>query len=185
MEIRAWLMDLTTIIETSTGKQETDEPVSQSTRHAYKRTLSLCFGWAKHHGATATNPLTDVKLAQPTRDRAFVFTPAQTKTLLEKADERLRPYLALCCFADLRPEQAQGLRWDHIHFDRGVHGEIEIPEATDKAGGERIVPLQTNLRAWLLAVPPEQRKDSIFFSRQYRREAYAALRQENPILPED
>ena len=38
-EVRAWLMDLTTIIQTSRGKEETDQPVEQSTRQAYKRTL--------------------------------------------------------------------------------------------------------------------------------------------------
>ena len=182
-EVRAWLMDLTTIIQTSRGKEETDEPVEQSTRHAYKRTLSLCFGWAKHHGAAATNPLTDVKLAQPERERVFVFTPQQTATLLHKADTRLRPYLALCCFAGLRPEQAQGLWWQHIHLDRSTHGEIEVPAGTDKAGGERIVPIQPNLRAWLLTIPEEERQGTVYFSRHYRREAYAGLRQEDPVLP--
>ena len=184
-EIRAWLMDLTTILQTSRGKEETDEPVAQVTRHAYKRTLSLCFGWAKHHGAAATNPLIDVKLAQPERERVFVFTPQQTATLLQKAEARLRPYLALCCFAGLRPEQAQGLWWHHIHLDRGTHGEIEVPAGTDKAGGERIVPIQPNLRAWLLAVPAEERRGTVYFSRHYRREAYAALRQEDPAVPTD
>ena len=184
-EIRAWLMDLTTIIQTSRDKEETDEPVSQVTRHAYKRTLSLCLGWAKHHGAAATNPVIDVKLAQPERERVFVFTPQQTATLLQKADARLRPYLALCCFAGLRPEQAQGLWWKQIHFDRGTHGEIEVPAGTDKAGGERIVPIQPNLRAWLLAVPEEERRGTVYFSRHCRREAYSALHQENPALPAD
>ena len=31
-EVRAWLMDLTTTIQTSKGKQESDQPVGQSTR---------------------------------------------------------------------------------------------------------------------------------------------------------
>ena len=79
-EFRAWLMDLTTIIETSAGKQETDEPVSRVTRHAYKRTLSLCFGWAKHHESVSFNPVLDVKLARPEPQSVFVFKPAQTTT---------------------------------------------------------------------------------------------------------
>ncbi len=89
----------------------------------------------KHHRATSVNPTIDVKLAQPVRDRVLVFTPTQTTTLLQKADERLQPYLALCCFAGLRPEQAQGIRCDHIHSCRGAHGEIKVPGGTDKASG--------------------------------------------------
>ena len=183
-EIRAWLMDLTTIIETSLGKQETDEPVSQVTRQAYKRTLSIGFAWAKSQGAAPSNPLLEVKLASPERERVFVSTPAQTALLLEKANPRLRAYLALCCFAGLRPEQAQGLPWSHIHFARGEYGEIEVPVGTDKAGGERIVPIQPNLRAWLFTVPAEQRRGTVFFSRKDRRAAYAALRELAPDLPE-
>lgn len=184
-EVRAWLMDLTTIIQTSRGKEETDQPVKQSTRHCYRRILSLCFAWAKRHGAAADNPIADVKLAAPKKERVFVFTPQQTAILLQSADENLRPYLALCAFAGLRPEQAQGLWWNQIHFDRGVHGEIEVPEGTDKAGGERIVPIQPNLRAWLLAVPESKRKGTVYFSRHFRRKAYTILRKEDPSLPED
>ena len=184
-EVRAWLMDLTSIVQTSRGKEETDAPVGQPTRHAYRRTLSLCFGWAKHNGAAADNPIADVKLAPPKKEREFVFTPQQTAILLQSADESLRPYLALCAFAGLRPEQAQRLWWDQIHFDRGTHGEIEVPEGTDKAGGERIVPIQPNLRAWLLAVPKEERKGTVPFSRRIRRRAYSALREADSSLPED
>ena len=183
VEVRAWLMDLTTIIQTSRGKEETDQPVEQSTRQAYKRTLSLCFGWAKSQGAAAVNPVTDVKLAQVEKERVFVFTPEQTAILLQKADENLRPYLALCAFAGLRPEQAQGLWWKHIHFDRGTHGEIEVEK--DKANGGRVVPIQPNLRAWLLAVPEAKREGTVFFSRHFRRKAYTGLREEDPDLPEE
>ncbi len=101
-EVRAWLMDLTTIIQTSRGKEETDQPVKQSTRHCYRRILSLCFAWAKRHGAAADNPIADVKLASPKKERVFVFTPQQTAILLQNADENLRPYLALCAFAGYR-----------------------------------------------------------------------------------
>ena len=184
-EARAWLMDLTTIVQTSRGKQETDQPVEQGTRHAYKRTLSLCFGWAKQHETVTVNPIIDVKLAQPKRERVFVFTPEQTATLLQEADESLRPYLALCCFAGLRPEQAQALWWNQIHFDRGIHGETEVPQGVDKAGGERIVPIQPNLRTWLLKVPESQSEGTIYFSRHFRRNAYAVLHKADPGLPED
>ena len=115
----------------------------------------------------------------------FVFTPQQTAILLQSADESLRPYFALCAFAGRLTEQAQGLWWNQIHFDRGAHGEIEIPEGTDKAGGERVVPIQPNLRAWLLAVPADKRQGTVYFSRHFRRKAYAALRKEEPSLPED
>lgn len=184
-EVRAWLMDLTTIIQTSRGKEETDQPVKQSTRHCYRRILSLCFAWAKRHGAAADNSIAEVKLAAPKKERVFVFTPQQTEILLQSADENLRPYLALCAFAGLRPEQAQGLWWNQIHFDRGSHGEIEVPKGTDKAGGERIVPIQPNLGAWLLAVPEGKRKGTVYFSRHFRRRAYATLHKKDSSLPED
>ncbi len=59
-----------------------------------------------------------------------------------------------------------------------------MPVGTDKAGGERIVPIQPKLRAWLFTVPAEQRRGTVFFSRQYRRDAYAALRELAPDLPQ-
>ena len=95
-ETRAWLMDLTTIIQTSRGKEETDEPVSQVTRHAYKRTLSLCFGWAKQHGAAATNPVTDVKLAQPERVLVLDTNSGPPRTPPRSSPRRWRSEAASC-----------------------------------------------------------------------------------------
>lgn len=183
-EVRDWLLALTTIVETSEGKRESGEPVSQATRQAYKRTLSIGFGWAKEHQAAPVNPVAEVKLAHPARERVFIFTPPQTAVLLRSAHPDLRPYLALCCFAGLRPEQAQRLSWDHIHFDRGDHGEIEVPVGTDKTEDERIVPIQPNLRAWLFTVPETKRCGTVHFSRQQRRDAYMVLQAVDSSLPD-
>ena len=140
---------------------------------------------ANHHGAATENPIADVKLASPDPERVFVFTPAQTAILLQNADERLRPYLALCCFAGLRPEQAQGLWWNYITLTAALMARSRCPKARTKRAESascRSSPICA-LGSWQCRKPNVMARFN--FSRRFRRKAYVALREADPSLPEE
>lgn len=148
-------------------------PVGLSTRTGYRRVLHMVFAFAgsRVRRWVQANPVTDVELPRAKRERVSLLSPDETATLLGAAVPELRPFLAICAFAGARPDQAKGIRWEQIHFDRGEHGEIEIPAGTDKTDRERIVPIQANLAAWLQQVPVGMRRGEIFYSRQFFRHA--------------
>ena len=73
----------------------------------------------------------------------------QARALLGAADEpHLVAYVALCLFGGFRDSEARRLQWENLLWDKG---EIELKAAPGrKEGTGRFVPLEGNLRAWLL-----------------------------------
>ena len=59
------------------------------------------------------------------------------------------------------------MTWEQIHFDRGVGGELEVPAGSDKTDRERTIPMQPNLRAFLLLTPEKHRHGKLFYSRVF------------------
>ena len=148
--------------------------VGLQTRIGYRRVLSTVFAYAANRIRrwSASNPVADVELPRPKRERVSLLSPEETATLLAAAVPEMRPFLAICAFAGARPDQAQAIRWEQIHLV-GDRQEIEIPAGTDKTDRERIVPIQPNLAAWLDQVPLAMRHGPIFYSRQFFRHAVA------------
>jgi integrase len=65
----------------------------------------------------------------------------------------------------LRASDATNLRWDNIHFGRGVNGEVDV--LTQKRGKVAIIPLSTELRTALEQVSHERKphgEDRVLFN---------------------
>jgi integrase len=81
----------------------------------------------------------------------LIFTPDEIMTLLNKADKRLVPFLAIGAFAGLRHAEIARLDWNEIELVDGA-GDSFIEVRADKAKTQtrRLVPVKNNLKAWLL-----------------------------------
>jgi integrase len=78
------------------------------------------------------------------------YTPDEMKLLLNRADKRLVPFLAIAAFAGLRHAEIARLDWGEIELANGA-GESFIEVRADKAKTQtrRLVPVKDNLKAWL------------------------------------
>ena len=161
-DVHDWLFGLT--------KQD-GTPLALQTRRAFRRILHATFEFAREHVRrwVSSNPVSEVKLPTSHRERVVLLPISQVEGILTAAHPRLVPYLAICAFAGARPDQAKKMTWEQIHFDRGVDGagELEVPAGTDKTDRERIVPMQPNLRAWLLLTPEDRRKGQVYYSKDF------------------
>jgi integrase len=109
-----------------------------------------------------SDPSIGVALPRRRRAQAAMTLPtaAQVGAVLTAADERFRPFVALCAFAGLRLGEAAGLRVEDIDFlrrtltvarqvQRAGRGQVEI--RPPKYGSERIVFLAPGLVEMLAA----------------------------------
>jgi integrase len=81
-----------------------------------------------------------------TKSSVSIFTPEQMGSLLNKADDTLRPFLAIGAFAGLRMAELQRLDWSEIDLDRGF---ITVAASKAKTRQRRLVPISDNLKLWL------------------------------------
>jgi integrase len=80
-----------------------------------------------------------------------IYTPDELKLLLKKADKRLLPFLAIGAFAGLRHAEISRLDWSEVELSN-KNGESFIEIRADKAKTQtrRLVPVKSNLKAWLM-----------------------------------
>jgi len=82
-----------------------------------------------------------------------IFTPDELKSLLTKADKRLRAFLAIGAFAGLRHSEIKRLDWQQVELsDKPGESYIEVLpiEKTKSDQRRRLVPVKDNLKTWLL-----------------------------------
>ena len=63
----------------------------------------------------------------------------------------LRPYIAVCAFAGMRPTECTRLRWQDIDFEDAI---ISVRAPNSKTGGQRHIEMHATLAAWLRACRP-------------------------------
>lgn len=124
-------------------------------RNTAIRSLSAFFAWCAAIGAIDRNPTEGLRLARVNEPARTILTLRQTRALLAHAQSHaaiLLPYLPLCLFAGLRPDEAKRLRPDHIGPEY-----ITLTPAITKTAAARTVSVSPNLRAWLTRhpLPPE------------------------------
>lgn len=120
-------------------------------------------------GYFKTNPFKDVQLnynKEGEHDAISILTPAQVRKLLECADDKLKPYLALCAFAGLRPSEAQGLNWEDV-FSQSIY----VRAKSAKTRRHRHVDTSENLAEWVEPLPTAGK---VYWSRRLFRRAVEA-----------
>ena len=75
-----------------------------------------------------------------------ILTTSEAHRLLLACPDSILPAVAIALFAGLRREEVARLDWREIDIERGF---IEVAARKTKTAQRRLVPLSTNLRAWL------------------------------------
>jgi len=122
-------------------------PVAAVTRNHYRGLAVLAFNFAARNGYAVSNPAEDAAKARVVGEAPGILTPTEAARLLEAATPDILPYLAIGLFAGLRRAELERLDWSEIDFDSGL---IEVTAQKAKTARRRHVPMQPNLRHWLL-----------------------------------
>jgi integrase len=122
--------------------------VSGRSRNNFRRAIGTLLNFAVSRGylLKGTVEITDVAQAREENGEIEIFRPEEMAAVLESADERLIPFLAIGAFAGLRHAELQRLEWPEVRLDEGF---IEIKAAKAKTASRRLVPMQDNLKQWL------------------------------------
>jgi integrase len=126
-----------------------EKKMAPRTRNTMLTSIRTFFSWAKSQSYLPKNELTEAEAVAKVKvgdTDTRIFTPAQMKKLLEKAEPRFIPFLTLGAFAGLRAAEIGRIEWEAINMERGI---IEIRAGQAKTASRRIVPMSENLKAWL------------------------------------
>lgn len=121
-------------------------PVS---RNNMRKALGTLFKWARDQGFLPAEKQTAASrmISFSAPDAApEIWTPGEMRTLLELAEEKLVPFLAIAAFGGVRSAEIVRLEWSDVLWEQGY---IEIKARKAKTKARRLVPLRDNLRAWL------------------------------------
>jgi integrase len=125
-----------------------------SSVHNYAlRILGGLFNFGRKRDLCATNPIEKLDRKKlPPRD-VEIYTPAQVAALFRVADPALLPWLASCMFAGLRASEARKMVWGDFDFAENF---IRVRAVVSKIHRPRAIPLEANLREWLLPFRGEE-----------------------------
>lgn len=125
-----------------------------STRDARIRRLRSVFSEAVRQGWITINPADRLNFAGRKVEEVQIYAVRDVRDLLERAlatDKAIVPFLAICAFCGLRPEnEAFNLLWSDVHLD-GKKPEIIVQAQTSKVRRKRAVVIPKNCIAWILA----------------------------------
>jgi integrase len=127
--------------------------------------LSMLITEAQRRGLTAQNPVREVRVRLPKRERRRPEMPAQDelRAMLAEVSGRWRPLIVTLIFTGLRGSEARGLTWSDVDLDNRV---LRVRRRVDQwgtfgspksAAGTREIPLApivvNTLKEWRLACP--------------------------------
>jgi len=120
--------------------------LSPTTRNNYRRLLIVMFNFAIQRGYATTNPAETTAKAKVVSEAPGILTIGEAARLLDNATADVLPFLAIGCFAGLRPAELARLEWANVDFDSSL---IEVTAEKSKTARRRFVKLQPNLAQWL------------------------------------
>jgi integrase len=127
--------------------------VGPQTRKHHRRTLISLFRFAQRKnflpsGLTEADKSETITVPSHPID---AYTPEQAAYLAEQMPDRWRAYTVLALFSGLRPAELFRLDWSDIKNDH-----IEVKASGSKVKVRRIVPIHSNLAAWLETIPTKK-----------------------------
>jgi integrase len=124
-------------------------PGAPKSRANFRANISVLFGYAMRRRMIDTNPILHTGRPTLPGNPPEIFTVDELRALLEAAAAQapdVLPMFAIGAFAGLRDAEIKRLDWSEVDLARGF---IEVKAAKAKTARRRIVPIQTNLAAWL------------------------------------
>jgi integrase len=120
--------------------------LAPASRFNYRKVLRTAFEFAVLSGYATTNPVLKTAKIKVTHGEPGILTPQEMSALLNGADPKIVPALAISAFAGLRDAEVGRLTWDRVDL---VGGHIKIDAGIAKTATRRLIPISRNLRAWL------------------------------------
>jgi integrase/recombinase XerD len=121
---------------------------SAATRRSKLTDIRTLFSFSIKKGYRVDNPAKEIEKPRFDEKPPEILTPDQCRELLQTVvdqDLGLVPYVSVCLFAGLRPEQeASQLDWSDFKATT-----VEVRAATAKSRKRRLVDIQPNLKVWL------------------------------------
>ena len=148
---------------------QTRASVSAITRDNDRRAISRFFSWCierPRRWLTVNPARRENRGRRPEMPPPSVLSIEDCKALLHAAEDHkdglVVPYVAVCLFAGLRPEEAKRLTWAQVNL---ADKEIRLESSQTKTKNARVISIQPTLAKWLKAF-----QDKSFFPVNWRRE---------------
>jgi integrase len=120
--------------------------LSPVSRNNSRRILTTLFTFAKSHGYCIGNPALETARAKEPPTPTGILTVAETARLLEAADPKVLPFIAIGAFAGLRRAELERLDWSEVDLSSGL---IQVSASKSKTARRRFIQVQPNLDQWL------------------------------------
>ena len=124
-------------------------PLSGRSKNNYRRAIGTLIGYAKieRYLPSDFEEMDFVTESTETPSEIEIFTPKEMLVLLTNAGPDLVPFLAIGAFSGLRHAEITRLEWQDVNLTKGF---IEVKARKSKTASRRLVPVQNNLKHWLL-----------------------------------
>lgn len=109
-----------------------------NSRSTHLNRISTLFAFAVKRGWVPSNPCDRIERITVDAKPIRILTPEQAVALERATPQVLKPYLALCLYAGVRPAEAQKLDWSAISLPSAT---VIIGEAASKVRARRIASL--------------------------------------------
>jgi integrase len=133
-ELDTWLRDLA---------------YSPKSRANFRSHIGVLFSYAARRRMIDSNPILHTAKPKLIDKAPEIFAVDELRALLDAANRAapdVLPMLTIGAFAGLRDAEIKRLDWSEVDLTRG---HIEIKAAKAKSARRRIIPIQSNLAAWL------------------------------------
>ncbi len=120
--------------------------LSPQSRNNFRRVAITMFNFAAQRGYATDNPADKTTKAKKVDEAPGILGISEVARLMAAATPDVLPYLAIGCFAGVRPAELKRLDWSQIHFDEGL---IEVTAKKAKSSSRRFIKIQPNLAAWI------------------------------------
>ena len=134
------------------------------------RILGGLFNYGVKRDLCAANPILKLDRKKLPAKEVEIYTPTQAADLMKAAAPELIPWLATCMFAGLRASEARQMFWADFDFDENF---VRVRASVSKTNRPRAIPMESNLREWLL---PYRGSDSVSIATQGRHVLRSQLR---------
>ena len=115
------------------------------------------FKWLTEVGSLRRNPIANERLPTPQKNPLPCPDPQQVRTLIDAADERLRPVLILLVHTGMRSGEARDLLRTDLSFDDKGGGSITVSRGGSgkhtKGRRVRVIPMHPEVRSALESLP--------------------------------
>ena len=163
-----------------------DDPTyAPRTRHNHRASIIVLFNYARRKGYLledkrhAAEKSEEIRFKRPDVE---IYSPEQAEAMLQLAEPKLIPFLAIGLFSGVRTAELCRLNWEDIDW---VGGNIRLDRNITKTNQSRLVPLLPNLAEWL--APYKGKKGNIMNSMGTREPTRFVspwlIKSENPKLP--